>query len=128
MQLAKSCSSRQNNFSLRKELAIMDTRNWRAWIDLMPPNPGDFQVTGEVYVSNPGIRPELTPAIPQGINPAILLLDLKLVQQPGMWTQVMTWAKTNYKETTTPKSQRYSEVEIHFNGESIAQIKVEETH
>ncbi|MBX3305908.1 MAG: hypothetical protein KF751_07625 [Nitrospira sp.] len=106
----------------------MDTRNWRAWIDLMPPKPGDFQVTGEVYASNPGIRPELTPSIPQGINPAILMLDLKLVQQPGMWPQVMTWAKVNYKESMGPKSHRYSEVEIRSNGESIAQIKVEETH
>lgn len=106
----------------------METRNWRAWINLMPPKPGDFHVTGEVYVSNPGIKPELTPRIPQGINPAILLLDLKLIQQPGMVAQVMTWAKTNFKETMPPKSQGYSEVEIHFNGESIAQIKVEEIH
>lgn len=106
----------------------MDTRNWYAWINLMPPKPDDFHVTGEVFVGNPGIQAELTPREPQGINPAILLLDLHLVQRPGMWPQVMTWVQARYDLILSPTSQRYTEVEIFSNGASIARVPVDTVH
>jgi hypothetical protein len=33
------------------------SRDWYAWINLMPPPPDEFHVVGEVYVSNPGVEP-----------------------------------------------------------------------
>jgi hypothetical protein len=54
-----------------------DTRNWYAWINIMPPRPlHSFHVSGEVLVGNPGVEAFLTVKEPQGINGDILLLDL----------------------------------------------------
>ena len=60
----------------------METRNWYAWINTMPPKPDDFHIIGEVFVGNPGVEALLTPKQPQGINPRIFLLDLHLIQKP----------------------------------------------
>ena len=38
-----------------------DTRNWHAWIDVMPPRPlHSLHVSGEVHVANPGVEAFLT--------------------------------------------------------------------
>ncbi|MGI0117761.1 hypothetical protein [Zooshikella sp. RANM57] len=106
----------------------MKTKDWYSWINLMPPKPDDFHVIGEVYVANPGVKAMLCTREPQGINPEILLLDLHLIQEPGMWAQVMTWTQAKYDKVLTPKSPRYRQVDIFFNNEPIAQTNVEEIH
>ncbi len=106
----------------------METKNWYAWVNLMPPKPDDFHVIGEILVGNPGIQAQLCVKEPQGINPNILLLDLHLVQQPGIWPQVMTWVQARYDKILTPGSPGYEQVEIFFDNESIAQISVDEVH
>lgn len=106
----------------------MNNKEWYSWINLMPPKPDDFHVVGKVLVGNPGIQAQLCIKEPQGINPNILLLDLHLVQQPGMWPQVMTWVQARFDSVLTPKSPMYTQVEVFFNGESIAQIEVDEVH
>lgn len=106
----------------------MDTKNWYAWINLMPPKPDDFHVVGEVFVGNPGIETHLCVREPQGINPNILLLDLHLVQKPGMWPQVMTWVQARFDKILTKDSPKYEEVEIFLNEESIAKVSVDEVH
>jgi hypothetical protein len=100
----------------------VETRDWYAWINLMPPPPDDFHVTGEVYVPNLGVDPILTPKVPQGINPQILLLDLTLVQQPGIWPQVLVWKQARYDKV--PSSVRYTQVQIFCGDEVIADIPV----
>ncbi|MGH1539579.1 MAG: hypothetical protein ACRBHB_04095 [Arenicella sp.] len=103
----------------------METRNWYAWLNEMPPKPDDFHVTGEVYVANPGVKALLTVKEPQGINPDVLLLDLHLVQQPGMWPQMMTWAQARYDSVICPGGVLYKQVEIFYENESIATMDVE---
>jgi hypothetical protein len=106
--------------------AIMKTRNWHAWINAMPPGPNNLHVVGEVLVGNPGIQGELTIRQPQGINPAILLLDLHLVQRPGMWPQVMTWKQVRFDKVMVPRTPRYTEVQVFAGGtKPIAKMKVE---
>ncbi len=104
----------------------METKNWYAWINFMPPKPDDFHVVGEALVPNPGVKAHLCVREPQGINPDILLLDLHLIQEPGMWSQVMTWTQARYDKILTPSSPNYTNVEVFFNGESIAHIDVNE--
>ena len=87
----------------------METRNWYAWINTMPPKPDDFHIIGEVFVGNPGVEALLTPKQPQGINPRIFLLDLHLIQKPGMWPQVMTWVQARYDFIIRPGEPPYSE-------------------
>ena len=106
----------------------METKEWYAWVNLMPPKPDDFHVTGEILVGNPGIQTQLCVREPQGNNPNILLLDLHLFQRPGMWPQVMTWVQARYDRILTPGSLKYEQVEIFLDNESIAQISVDEVH
>jgi len=102
------------------------TRDWYAWLDLMPPTPDHLHVIGEVYVSNPGIKPMLVFHEPQGINPRILMLDLLLRQRPGVWPQVFVWRQVRYDKTN--RNLRYDQVDILCGGEVIASIPVEEVH
>jgi hypothetical protein len=107
----------------------METKDWYAWINLMPPKPDDFHVVGEILVNNPGVKAQLCVREPQGINPEILQLDLLLVQQPGFWPQIMTWVQARYDKILTPVSLRYVKVEIFFENESILPlISVDEVH
>lgn len=106
----------------------METKNWYAWMNLMPPKPDDFHVVGEILASNPGILPILCLKEPQGVNPEILLLDLHLIQQPGMWPQVMTWVQARYDRILPPGGPMYKQVEIFHENKSIAQVPVEEVH
>jgi hypothetical protein len=88
----------------------------------MPPKPDDFHVSGDVLVGNPGVQPILTMREPQGINPAILILDLNLVQQPGMWLQVVACASARFDRVMPPNATNYQSVEIFSHGERIALI------
>lgn len=54
------------------------TKEWSAWCDTMPPGPPRLHVRGKVEFTTGGYKAELVRAEPQGINPAILLLDLMI--------------------------------------------------
>jgi len=97
-------------------------RNWQAWLNTMPPPPDELHVVGDVIVGNPGISAHLTMREPQGSNPAVLLLDLHLVQQPGMWLQVMTCVQARFDRVLTPESTRPTSVEIFQDGTRIVLI------
>lgn len=108
------------------EASVIDateTKDWYSWINLMPPPPNDFHVVGEVLVSNPGVKAILTPKVPQGINPTILLLELILVQQPGFWPQVTTWVEARYDKVVN--GSPYRSVQIFCCNEAIAEIPVD---
>lgn len=101
------------------------TKDWYAWINSMPPKPDDFHVIGKVRVGNPGILAYLCMKEPQGFNPNILLLDLHLIQQPGNWPQVVSWAMARHDEALPPGGPQYTDVEVFFDNASIARIKVD---
>lgn len=99
-------------------------KNWQAWLDKMPPKPDELHVVGDVMASNPGVQPTLTMRNSQGANPAVLILDLYLIQQPGMWPQVITCASVRFDRVMLPGASGYTSVEIYSEGERIAQIDV----
>lgn len=101
--------------------AGIETRDWYAWNNTMPPKPDDFHVTGEVQVGNPGVDVLLTPRTPQGFNPRVLLLDLVLAQRPGLWPQVVVWKPARYDKTNAD----YDQVQIFHESSPIATIDVE---
>ena len=107
-------------------IKLSETKDWYTWINLMPPPPHDFHVIGEVMVPNPGVKAFLTPTVPQGFNPAILFLDIVLVQQPGYWPQAITWVEAKYEKTVRAKS--YDSITIFSEGEPIDGSDVEEIH
>lgn len=68
----------------------VDTADWYAWVNRMPPGPASFHVTGTVVLPSPGYEVALRVAAPQGINPSQLLLSLEVKAKPGFWPQVIT--------------------------------------
>lgn len=90
----------------------------------MPPKPDELRVCGDIMVSNPGVRPMLTMRNPQGSNPAVLILDLYLIQQPGMWNPVIVCAQVRFDRVIPFGAAGYTSVEICSDGEQIAQVSV----
>lgn len=99
------------------------TRDWYAWNNLMPPKPDDFHIVGEVQVGNPGIVAMLCPREPQGINPDILLMDLILVQQPGIWPQRVVWVTARYDKVLV--NSTYTSVTVFCEDTQIIDVPVE---
>lgn len=104
----------------------IESKDWYAWNNLMPPKPDDFHVVGQVKVSNPGIVCEMRYKEPQGINPDIVLLELILIQRPGYWPQVTTWADAKYDKVM--KTAHYTNAEILYEDSSIASLVVHDVH
>lgn len=103
----------------------MKNKNWYAWNNLMPPKPDVFHLIGAVLVANPGVEAVLSYREPQGVNPAILILDLHLVQKPGIWPQVMTWADVRYDKVYCPDEPLYSQVEVYEAGKLLVRLDVD---
>lgn len=99
-----------------------ESLGWHAWLDTMPPAPEHLHVVGEVIVSNPGVRALLTMRYPQGINPAILILDLFLIQEPGIWSTVMCDAQPRFDRVMPSDFARYQSVEVYLEGVKIVSI------
>ncbi|QDU35747.1 hypothetical protein Mal4_00290 [Maioricimonas rarisocia] len=100
------------------------TGNWYAWNNLMPPKPDDFHIIGDIEVPNPGVEPVLAQKVPQGVNPAILLLDLFLVQQPGNWPQVVVTKQVRFDR----RNATFEQAQVFCGNEVIADVKVEDVH
>jgi hypothetical protein len=99
------------------------TKNWHGWIDKMPPPPDALHVRGEVEVSNPGVEVFLLKKQPQGINPAIILLDLFLFQRPGLWPALVVNKPAVYEEVGPSLS--YQTAEILYQNQGIASVPIE---
>jgi hypothetical protein len=101
----------------------LETKGWYAWNDLMPPKPDYVHVTGEVLAPNPGIDAELTYREPQGINPAILVLDLRLHQKAGFWPEMLVWKSVKYEAVLS--AMPYSRVTVFSNDKPIVGLDVD---
>ena len=106
-------------------MTVPPSFNWNAWIDVMPGSKPTLYVTGEVQTGAANLVPVLTEAVPQGINPAILLLDLTIVQQ-GVGIQLVAFRPARFEKAA--KQGQYSHVEIRFGGELVAYERVQTIH
>ncbi len=98
------------------------TKDWHAWLNTMPPRPDDFHVVGDVQIPNPGVEANLTMRQPQGINPQILLLDLHLIQKPGLWPQIVSITQARYDRVIVSSTHPYTAVQIFYESQQIAYI------
>ena len=106
--------------------AGFESRGWYAWNNKMPPPPDDLHIVGEVDVPNPGVDIELVPKAPQGINPAILLIDLIATQRAGIWPQVITPKQVRYDRVLV--GSEYESVTVFCGDAIVAQIPVQDVH
>jgi len=65
-------------------------------------------VTGDIEVGNPGVDVQLVHGL-QGIVPQTLVLEVLLIQRPGIWPPVMTWKRASYVALAPV---RYSDVTL----------------
>jgi hypothetical protein len=91
-------------------------KDWTAVHDFQPPRPARLRVHGKCTFPTPGFTVKFKHHVPQGINPAILLLD-KIVTPPhGPEPDIVTTIDVHYEEQTDNK---YAEVEILPDGVTI---------
>jgi hypothetical protein len=90
---------------------------WQAVQNNMPPGPPRLTVTGRCTFPTSGYRVTLRQAVPQGINPAILLLKKTVRRPTGIVLQVITTIPVRFvkKNATT----RYTHVTILPEGKTI---------
>ena len=90
--------------------------DWKAWHDRQPGHAATLHVTGKCTFNEGGYKVELRPAVPQGINPAIYILN-RIVHKPtGPVPQVITQVPVHYVEKT---NARYTDVTIQPDGVTV---------
>jgi hypothetical protein len=77
----------------------VDTSDWYAWLNKMPPGPASLHVHGVVQLPTPGYDVRLVSASPQGINPRQLILDLLVTARPGTWPAIVTSVSVRYDQS-----------------------------
>ena len=95
---------------------------WTAIHDFMPPGPARLRVQGVCTFPTPGFKVTLKRHVPQGINPAILILDKTVKRPTGIEPQIVTKVDVKFEART---NTRYTGVTILPDG---VQIKVKEVH
>ncbi len=104
----------------------VDTKDWAAWINLMPGSRHKLIVTGKVLTNNGSLVPVLKPAIPQGFNPQILMLDLTIEQQGDVGTEDISYRDARFEKPAEAGS--YTEVAIQYDGTPVTSIPVTDAH
>lgn len=92
------------------------------------PGPGakkSFHITGKVNVDSGGWKADLVKRSPQGINPAILMLDLKVVPTGGSQVNPPT---DDLDVEYIGKGATFKQVQVFCEQNLIADLKVEDVH
>ena len=113
---ARKAAKTATKKSTKKAAAAGKCTGWKAWIDTMPPGPWTLHVTGKCTFPTHGYKVTLKSAVPQGINPAILLL-IKTVKPPSrLVIQTPEVVEVHFKMKTKTK---YKAVTILPDGVTI---------
>jgi hypothetical protein len=83
--------------------------DWSAWSNRMPGSQSSIHVKATCTFPTGGYKVSLNRGVPQGINPQILLLDLKIAKPTGMVTQQITKQEVKFDEKT---KSSYTQVQI----------------
>jgi hypothetical protein len=81
-----------------------------------PPAPPSFYVIATVQVPSPGYTATLKKAVPQGINPAILLLNVVTKKKLGIWPPVVTDVDARYD--IKPYKGKFKQVTVLYGNQS----------
>ncbi|WP_244550060.1 hypothetical protein [Bradyrhizobium sp. cf659] len=102
-------------------MTVLLRHTFKAWIDRAPGAPPKLIMIGDVRVPGNGWQARLTKRSPQGINPKILILDVK-AQEPGDEApDEITTIPLRYEES--PPQDEYGQVMIaNGKGEIVVRI------
>jgi hypothetical protein len=79
---------------------------WKAILNMMPPGPSILKVTGKCIFPKHGFKVTLKEAVPQGINPAILLLKKTVKPPTGIVLPTPQVVNVTFTKKTTFKYQK----------------------
>src|ERR1700674_2667072 len=96
---------------------------FKAWINKQPGSQPKLIVTGKAEVPTSGWTGTLERAVPQGINPKILILDACLVEPTGKVNSPVV-SKVDLRYDESPPAVDYSQVTIRLDGDDVT-VKVE---
>jgi hypothetical protein len=82
--------------AIRSAPVVGKCGRWKAWLDRMPPGTPTLHVTGKCVFPKHGYKVKLTRAVPQGINPAILLLRKVMTPPTGPVIQTPQTVDVSY--------------------------------
>lgn len=91
---------------------------WRAWAVTEGAHT-KLVVEGVYAKGGPGVVVLVAPAVPQGINAKILILDVKTAMLPGVWPAVLLPVPACYTVTPYKKGQ-YTSVHLRYTDGSGA--------
>lgn len=89
---------------------------WRAVHNFQPPGPPTLTVTGKCVFPTTGYKVKLVKAVPQGINPLILLLRKIVTPPTGIVLPVLTTVAVKF---TLKTSTKYTHVTILPEGVTV---------
>jgi hypothetical protein len=84
----------------KKPPATIQCGKWTAVHDHMPPGTPTLRVNGVCKTPTSGYRIKLVPAVPQGINPKILLLKKIVTPPKGIVPPIVTAVAVKYEKKT----------------------------
>ena len=102
---------------------VNECGNWKAILNKQPIAKPSLKVTGECTFPTPGFSVKLVRAVPQGINPLILILNKEVTPPTGIEPQIITTIPAEYTEN--PAMEEYTDVTIMPDNTTI---KVEVVH
>lgn len=91
-------------------------KGFRAWLNTIPGRDPALHVVGIVEVPTGGWQGRLTAAVPQGSNPAVLILDAGLVAPTAPVIEVVSRLELRFQKTPGP---RYDSVTIRGLGDDF---------
>ncbi len=99
---------------------------WRAWA-VTKGQHAKLVVEGIYSQGGPGLVAIVQEAVPQGINPKILMLKVQIAKLPGVWPAVLQPIPAQYAKTPYRKGQYTSIHLLYPNGESIMIDEITDT-
>lgn len=92
-------------------MSIHGSKNWKA-VESTDFSGGNrtLVVTGDVEVGASNEDPVLTEAVPQGINPRILILELATIADGNLGNDVLTWTCATLEKPID--EDQFSQVDI----------------
>jgi len=94
---------------------------WRAWA-VTEGAETKLVVEGIYSEGGPGLVAVVTPAAPQGINPKILILDVKTKSLPGIWTLQLIPIPAHHTKAPYAKGT-YDSIHLRYPDGSSIMIK-----
>ncbi len=112
----KATKAKPAKTTAAKKVAAGKCSGWKAVLNMMPPGPWLLKVTGKCLFPKHGYKVTLKDAVPQGINPAILLLKKTVKPPTGPVIQTPQVVNVSFTKKTKTK---YSHVTILPDGVTI---------